>query len=145
MKWVLERIEGGKFIVKQEGLEREMAFTKEWNRLVAPGLDPGAWLTYSPHDFAFSFPLWEGKKWQGSYTGQGRRGMPWFTKWVEVERWESVTVPAGTFEALKIARATKVLGRQNRSTCWYAPEVHQAVKCEGDLLDSSELVRYELK
>ena len=138
-KWELKKVEGGKFFVQVEGEGRERIYTNEWNWVEGPGT--AGWVTYSPHFYDYSFPLWQGKKWTGQYTGGGfpRR------MWGEAKQWDTVKVPAGTFEALKVEvtrERSASTGRlmQIKSTCWYADEVRDVIKC-----DDTELLRYELK
>jgi hypothetical protein len=96
-----------------------------------------------PYYPLYSFPLETGKSWEKEVT---------FTRsyddWKVVSKmkgqvlgWEKVSVPAGTFEALKIVLSgsyngsggpnTGGAGRwtgQQSETIWYAPEVRNAVK-----------------
>lgn len=95
--------------------------------------------TFSPDYPNFDFPLQVGKTWKrtAEFTHSKRPG-----KIVRAELegrvvgWESVTVPAGTFLALKIqlggwyrVKASEISGRMD-DTLWYAPEVRNAVRYE---------------
>jgi len=117
-------------------------------------------LPYYPN---FSFPLWVGKTWKSKVAFEST-DQPGKEVWAELEARvvgsESVTVPAGTFLALKIElsgpyRAKSLEGSwagRIEDTLWYAPQVRNAVRYE--YKDSSgaapynheihELVRYWL-
>ncbi len=85
------------------------------------------------------FPLSPGKTWSFSYKFQSK---PDTSVSVEqtavVARWESVTVPAGTFRALRIdhtghytaTQASKQWRGRITETYWYAPDVLRVVAME---------------
>ncbi len=96
-----------------------------------------------PHNGSFQTPLWVGKSYPANYyfkryggwSGQVR------TK-VKIEGWETVTVPAGTFKALKIVQGNKHF----KSTNWYVPALSSMVKWHVKNkkgVRSGELVRLE--
>lgn len=104
----------------------------------------------SPHNGFFAWPLQVGKLWAWTYAFQdyqrGRRAPRVRTAW-QVESFEDVTVPAGTFKAFKLS------GRSNAAswTLWYAPELRLIVKemterTAGNFLGpgrvATELLRY---
>ena len=148
----LKRVENGKFFVLVEGEDREQIHTDEWNNIEGPSTTiPGQWLAYSPHIYSHSFPLWQGKKWRGDYAVRSLRGAFVVTSsnstmYGEATKWETMTVLAGTFQALRIEVELQVpvANRRYQSKCWYAAEAQRPVKCEGDL-GRYELVRFELK
>jgi hypothetical protein len=94
-------------------------------------------LSFQPAFPRFSFPLAVGKSWQGSVL---KRDVPAqrygnVREWVRatVRGWERVTVPAGTFTALRIDIAVDWsdldaagLRGTSRETVWYVPEVRGA-------------------
>ena len=84
----------------------------------------------SPDDGTYSWPLWVGKSWLASYTYHDReRGRSWNpveTSW-KVAAYEDVTVPAGTFKALRL-EASPGTNNATQSTLWYAPETGIIVK-----------------
>jgi hypothetical protein len=102
---------------------------------------PNSTKTTLPFYPNFSFPLWVGKTWQGKVEF---RSSDQPVKEVQAELkarvagYESVTVPAGTFYALKIVmegsyRAKDAEGLTSgriEDTLWYAPEVRNAVRYE---------------
>ena len=72
----------------------------------------------------FRWPLEPGKNW--SFPNNGANFT--FTWDVKADGWESVTVPAGTFKALKLSM-TRSGGRGSGSeVLWYAPEAKGLVK-----------------
>ena len=93
---------------------------------------------YSSDTGDFAFPLSVGKTWEAktAYTKKGGSGS--YALAVTVVGWEQVTVPAGTFTALKMTRegfynATTSSGSGSgkmKVVVWYAPEVKGKVKVE---------------
>ena len=93
---------------------------------------------YSPDNGAFSFPLAVGKSWEakadwtaGTHTGS-------YSLATKVVGWEQVTVPAGTFTALKITKTGYYHATNGQSSgsgnmhivFWYAPTVKGMVKMQ---------------
>ncbi|MGH8646080.1 MAG: hypothetical protein ACREX4_17135 [Gammaproteobacteria bacterium] len=109
----------------------------------------------------FEFPLYPGKTWRQTSieknikTGATRE----FTLSATVGDWENISVPAGTFRAIKITTQTALLdgasGQRSTGTdiSWYAPEIRRSVKSqvtsrnmEGNAEEQFvQMVRYELK
>jgi hypothetical protein len=91
-------------------------------------------VTFEPPLRELSFPLEVGKTWQQDYVGfTADDGVRWTASasW-EVSAYESVTVPAGSFDAYRIER-TETLGPESygialRSTSWWAPSTRAFVK-----------------
>jgi hypothetical protein len=89
----------------------------------------------------FSFPLWVGKTWKGKVAFEGT-DQPGKEVKAELEArvvgFESVTVPAGTFFAVKIVLAGPYRAQNLEAnwtgriedTLWYAPQVRNAVRYE---------------
>ena len=77
---------------------------------------------YEPHRGILDFPLYVGKRYNVRYdftnhgNGFTQRSFPTS---VVVQAIETVTVPAGTFEALRLRRS----GANFTSRIWYAPEI----------------------
>jgi hypothetical protein len=90
---------------------------------------------YSPVEQVYAFPLEVGKKWSHSPAFDYRNcGKSTMTLEAEVVGWETVTVPTGTYRALRIDHT----GR-SANTCgtprlirkyWYVPELKNAVRYE---------------
>jgi len=78
-----------------------------------------------PHMGGKQFPLWAGKSYPANYNFWEKDGWSGYvmTK-VKVEGWETITVPAGTFEALKIVQKSQYYSLTN----WYVPEISDNVK-----------------
>lgn len=69
----------------------------------------------------------------------GAAGLPGWTTSAEIQGWERVTVPAGTFKALRVrvaGRRSAPIGGRNafagrfEMTAWYAPDVKRIVRQE---------------
>lgn len=84
----------------------------------------------APVDTRFHWPLWVGKQWRCEYVDR-RRGAPLLTVEVtyRVEEVDQITVPAGTFETLRIARTAALKTADGdkyfdrTSLSWYAPSI----------------------
>jgi uncharacterized caspase-like protein len=136
-------------------------YTRDWN-LVAYTPGDGIERKFDPPIPIFSFPLEPGKTWQGKYTTARRDGQVFDNdRSVTVEGWEKVTVPAGTFKALKVSSLTyyrRVDGKGSGGgrivfNYWYVPEVGRPVRIEDVNIGNngvvhqdftSELVSYKL-
>jgi hypothetical protein len=104
---------------------------------------------YSPPRLNYVWPLAIGKSWEQSFTEE-RRGekQTHVSRWSwEIEREESVTVPAGTFRTVKItirdARNAAVV-----SESWYAPAARLPVRVVQHLpkgRSESELIRFRIE
>jgi len=100
--------------------------------VLAPGIVEGREVT-------LSFPLFIGKTWDYEYKTRDASGDTTLqSRSARVEAWELVTVPAGTFKALKVVvdgrwrasiRDAVYTGKVNE-TLWYAPDAKHWVKHE---------------
>lgn len=112
-------------------------------------------VTYSKPLPIFPFPLVPEKTWTDEVKWQIRE--PAIEGRVDVEgkvgNWDDVTVPAGTFHAIKGEVTTRAIGDGGARdianiTYWYAPKVNRFVKyhyqsqSEGNVIDA-ELVSYK--
>ncbi len=102
---------------------------------------PGFTQTATPFYPNYSFPLYVGKTWQGKVVlSNSKRPGTKVTAELQgkVVGWEMVTVPAGTYLALKLHMEGTYFasaGSDNwdgtiEDTLWYAPEVRNAVRYE---------------
>jgi hypothetical protein len=87
---------------------------------------------FEPHSFGLRFPLTVGKEWQGRCQrfDEGRFSGTFIGAY-KVVRIESVTVPAGTFQAFRVEGETYEIRdpkRRWRFNHWYAPEVRMEVR-----------------
>ena len=107
---------------------------------------PGIW---------FAFPLYPGKTWQDEYNWELLGAAPAKGKGEDhgsVIGWENVTVPAGTFHALKVVVLSRYYGAggyndDSTLTFWYVAKVNRFVKFDyRDTFDGAllaELVSYK--
>jgi hypothetical protein len=132
--------------------ETDAVWTSEWNSV---NTADGA--VMKPHSGLFRFPLKVGTKYPAAYEfrrpREGSRAAR-VEHTVRVVGWEEVSVPAGTFRALRIEAAgtfqrldVAVRGPERR-VCWYVPEIKRSVKCtyeESHTSRGEELVAFELR
>jgi hypothetical protein len=135
--------------------ERRLYFNREWNLLASRNADNSG-LDYAPPLKYFDFPLFPGKTWQQTTTETNIKTGAVRTHTVSgtVGQWEEITVPAGTFRAIKVSLGTELIdpsaGEKISGTdvSWYAPEVRRSVKSVTSGKDGKQkviqLIRYEL-
>ncbi len=95
----------------------------------------------APVDARYHWPLWVGKRWSCEFVdrGPGAPPVPLRADYV-VEDLDTITVPAGTFEALRIVRTLRLVGAEARylpqtKMTWYAPAVGIEIRqLDGDSL-----------
>jgi uncharacterized caspase-like protein len=144
------------------GSKTRFRYTHDWN-LVANIPGDGIERNFEPPVPIFSFPLEPGKTWQGKYRNTRGDGRVFDNdRSVTVEGWEQVTVPAGTFKALKVSSLTYYRrvdaggsgGGRIVFNYWYAPEVGRPVRIEDVNIGNngvvhqdftSELVSYKVQ
>lgn len=112
--------------------ESDSIATPEWNT-VASGR--GIW---KPHAGYFKFPLRVGDTYAAEYElsqpQEGRNAVVLRRHHARVVGWEEVTVPAGTFRALKIElvgtydRQDRIDKGSTKEMLWYVPQVKRTVK-----------------
>ena len=82
---------------------------------------------YEPHNGTLDFPLYVGKRYKVRYdftnhgSGETTRSV---RSSVSVQALETVTVPAGTFEALRLRQS----GWDFAEHSWYAPEIGRLIR-----------------
>lgn len=130
------RLEGDRIILQSGG--DTLTFTADWNFVETKrgALQTNAADPYLPR---FQFPLEPGKTWELTFRAVGFGGTRQFRQqWkVTVEGTETITVPAGTFETIRLRQegfyncssGCNYSGRRS-STYWYAPAVGREVKEE---------------
>ena len=115
----------------------------------APGAEgaatpQGSEVRMDPVDARFSWPLWVGKRWTASFTRRtaGQPDLALVASY-HCDAREEVTVPAGTFDCLRIWRRVALsseLAVPDRTlVLWYAPEAGFAVR----ILDDAYLSELE--
>ncbi|MBD9361744.1 hypothetical protein [Methylomonas fluvii] len=126
-----------KSLSSKKGTVRVLDYTPEWN-LVRSRNPDGSGLDYAPALKYYDFPLSTGKKWQQTSietdikTGAQRK----HTLSSEVLGRERVTVPAGTFNAIKLITKSELVDLAKgettfgSDTSWYVPEIRRSVKSE---------------
>lgn len=135
---------------------RRLFFDGDWNLLRTRNADDSG-LDYSPPLKYYDFPLFPGKTWHqvtsekniknGAIRNHDITGT--------VGSWEAITVPAGTFRAIKVSLATVLVENDSgetiigSDTSWYAPEVRRSVKSittgKGGKQQLIQLISYDLK
>jgi len=121
----------------KSGKKRLLKFNKEWNLIATRNADNSG-LDYSPPLKYFGFPLSPGKTWQQTSTETNIKTGTIRKHKISgvVGDWEDITVPAGTFHAIKIILNTEVFnpvtGEKSTGTdiSWYAPNAKRSVKSE---------------
>jgi hypothetical protein len=117
---------------------RTLIYTKEWNVVKTINAN-GSGNEYSPPVKYFDFPLYPGKTWNETSvekdikSGSSDRVI---TISSTVGNWENITIPAGTFRAIKIISKTTVLNNKTgvvtkgTDLSWYSPDVGRSILSE---------------
>lgn len=93
----------------------------------------------SGHNESLRFPLSPGKSWSFDYSLRSQPGREIkISQTATVRGWETVTVPAGSFRALRVEHAGRYTANEGgyswsgtiRETCWYAPSARRMVMRE---------------
>ena len=133
-----------------------MVFDPDWGRV-----DDGTW-KLSPSGIGIRKPLQIGKEWRSDANATNlHSGVPFRASgFAKVAAEEQVTVPAGTFDTLRIDMIVRLINARDQTksstwtfVVWYAPAVNRWVKrktegrYEGRLRDSyfEELTEYSRK
>ena len=122
--------------------DRDLGTLGEWDANGAP------LHRLAPADVRYHWPLWLGKRWTCEFVDQARGGtaIVMQAEYV-VEDLDTVTVPAGTFQARRIARTLRLRDvgdvYARWQVGWYAPDVGVEVRqMHGDtLVELVELVQ----
>lgn len=135
---------------------RSLYFDRQWNLIASRSPDKSG-RDYSPLLKYYDFPLFPGKTWNQTSTETDLKTGATRIHTISgtVEGWERVSVPAGTFSAIKVHLVTELFdpntGERIRGTdtSWYVPEVRRSVKSEttgkGGSQGLIQLLSYELK
>ena len=107
--------------------DRDLGNLGEWT----PGGDPLHLLL--PADARFHWPLWLGKRWNCEFVDRAKGGDLRLQASYHVEGLDTITVPAGTYEALRIVRRVKLVGTPDdyltrAQIVWYAPSIGSEVR-----------------
>ncbi len=84
------------------------------------------WLeTAKPNNGSKQFPLWAGKSYTANYLYSKKGGWSGrVNSWVKVKGWEKTTVPAGSYETLRIEQK----GKNFSTVTWYSPDLRINIK-----------------
>ncbi len=136
-------VSGGRVVLSMAG--KEAVVNPDLNQLSGFSIVAGRELSYSPDLGTFSWPLRQGKQWTNhwkwkaeDYSGDG-------TTNGKAVGWETVTVPAGTFTALRLEISYRSMVPAE-TTCWYLPDANTFAKCDitsGKKKTTIELVSYQ--
>lgn len=117
---------------KGAGQETDTTYTAEWNAVSSPNSG-----IFVPDQGLLRFPLRPGDSHESSYDVrfplQGEREVK-HERHVKVVGWENVTVPAGTFRALRVEsegtwhRLDTGFSGAAKEVMWYSPQVKRYVK-----------------
>lgn len=126
---------GNRFVFTKEGNIVDDGFRKE---------------RYDPYISRLQFPLHEGKTWLSYYTLRSDRVTRPLNVTLRAKAggWERVSVPAGTFDAIRVQIRIEGPATGFDQLCWYAQEVKRFVKCKfSDHVKESdfELVSHQAK
>ena len=143
-------------VVVETNTGQRRTYTRDWNIIETKSGDT---VTFSakPNSTLYQFPLEVGKKWEAQWeTTSTRQTTRWQGK-TQVEGVETVTVPAGTFQAFKIRFEGYYNGYQQiggaswtgvrKETFWYSPDAKRTIKGESEERSGSyyNVEVYELK
>jgi hypothetical protein len=134
--------------------QRVHVMNSDWNPLSEDGQQNVGSLRYVPFVAKYQYPLEPGKRWRAQFKGEcGMMCSFEVDSENEVRGWERITVPAGTFDAIRIdSRETfrHLFGVTSVGTgsLWLAPEVKRPVKFDytygGKRINYYELEAYQL-
>ncbi|MEI6706580.1 MAG: hypothetical protein WCK96_05525 [Methylococcales bacterium] len=114
---------------------RILEFTKDGNLLSSRNAD-GSGSNFAPPIKYFDFPLYSGKKWQEKTTETNIKtgSVRQHVIFAIVGEWETISVPAGIFQGIKITLETELIDSTTgekttgTDTSWYVPEIGRSVK-----------------
>ena len=112
--------------------DRDLGNLGEWAR------DGSPLRSLAPADMRYHWPLWVGKRWTCEFADRARGGAAVLMRAsYVVEDVDTITVPAGTLETLRIVRTVRLVGADNvlskTQVWWYAPSLgYEARQFAGD-------------
>lgn len=153
LTWRVEILPDGGYVLIDDGNGERQTLTAELADLGqaevrAPDGDPVATIALAPSDQRYHWPLWVGKRWSCHFLRKapGHPPLPLLVTYA-IEASEEVTVPAGTFTALRILRRADVAAEgtylERVTLSWYAPAVGVEVRRidDGVLTELAEVHR----
>lgn len=127
-----------------------LLLNSDWNELSEHGQEYVGDLKFVPFAATYQFPLEPGKKWRARFKGEcGVMCSFEVDSESEVRGWERITVPAGTFDALRIDSRDNFkhafgMSSVGTGSIWLAPEVKRPVKFNY-LYSGKKIKDYELE
>ena len=131
-----------------------LVLNSDWNPISQLGQTGASDIKFVPFALHYQFPLAPGKKWRGTFKGEcGALCSFEVDSESEVRGWERITVPAGSFDALRIdSRETfrYLFGvtAQASGSVWLVPELKRPVKFaytfSGKKIQDYELEAYQI-
>lgn len=136
---VVQSVSSGRIVTTvrtlKSGYTRTIEYNGHWGLLLTR-LPNGGTTTYTPALPYLEFPARLGRAWQAEVT-ESTSGGATRTHSVRaiVGDWEIVTVPAGTFKAIRVDLQDDIsengtVVHRGRDSSWYVPEVRRTVKTE---------------
>lgn len=135
---------------------RSLVFDRQWNLISTRSPDKSG-KDYAPPLKYYDFPLFPGKTWGQTTTETNIKTGATRIHTISgtVGGWERVSVPAGTFRAIKVQLVTELFDPSTgeripgTDTSWYVPEVRRSVRSDtsgkGGRRGLIQLLHYELK
>jgi hypothetical protein len=155
-QYTVERIEEDSYVVDDYYGSYKNCFDRKTLRLLAHIDHKGdKKAVYSP--WYIDFPIYVGKKWKKMFTSPPSRGSSVDINYLneyKVISHEDVTVPAGTFKAIKIELKQTNYGGKfafGKAYYWYSPEIKYIIRIEYEDIPywigsrNSALIKFELK
>jgi hypothetical protein len=144
-----EATASGRQYVVQSGSRREIYYRAEDLAYLMDKVDGDVETSSLPGDIRYVWPLDVGRRWEFAYTVARPKDRTTEERKREcvAEKEETVTVPAGTFQTVKVVCRNPRTGRPTHEA-WYAPAVKHYVKWLGhwtDGVQTRELTGFRLK
>ena len=133
--WIIKReeiVDGVEHYVMTSGRQREMYWRKADLAVSMDKVEGTIEERTVPSELRYVWPLVPGKRWEQTFTREKPRDNQTteITSTCQVKAEETITVPAGSFRALKIVCHNK-LTDSLRYEAWYSPEVKQWIRERG--------------
>ncbi len=122
--------------------DKTKLYEKSTLNFVALEVEGNVVMASYPSDGRYLWPLEVGKKWTTNFMFfmAGRKSIS-VPKHYEVEAFETVTVPAGTFEAFRVMGVSGKK-RENTIRLWWAPKANMTIRID-HFRGSKRIVSYE--
>ena len=147
---IIETKSDGSFVeeVKDDkGRTLHEYYNDKYHRVISINVETGSAVKIlKPPSKILEFPLFVGKKWNDEFDTWKKGNIRHFTNEYIVDKYESITTKADSFEALKIIRLEYIPKKswKGKEEYWYSPEVKRIVRSIPDWRYGSELLSYKL-